>query len=340
MEKQTLQERYTVKRSQIKESLLKAERKLKERDALIESLILEEFDENMMQQANQIVKGLLSLDFGNAGLNSFASARDAAVKDVDKVRAGKSNRGVIRRIISMFKDQKENPLVDVLAFCNALYEFFRQYRSYIESHKGTAENPDELSVQELLTGLSAEDVTATQAAAAAGANTETQQNLKTLQQIIIKGLKPKGILAQVGKTWTSKYFKNNFKQLAQEIMNANVGELDKIATDVEGALKNSQAVGQAAAGAQEVAGKETSQTTGTEKTKSTEVTGASAPAERSKETAETGAAPSATGSRPSKQRVEQAYNKIKGILDDNNFDIPEPQVKAIIQLLGAHGYLK
>lgn len=332
MAKETLNERYRRKQvAQLKE-------RMDSRDVLIEQLILEKFDKETARQATLVIKALNSLDFGAAGLKTLAAARDAAVQDANRALGGKSNQGVLRRIIGLFKDGGAgNPVVDSIAFANAVSNFFETFNEYLEGYKGKVQagggDADEMSVQQLVTGVSPDQASVADAAAAAEG--DAKENLKLLQQVITKGLKPDGALAQVGKTWQKKYLKNNWGQLAQDIMQAKVGEVQKVGKESMAALKNSSAVGQAAAGAQQVATKATSGTTGTEKTGSTEQTSGTVPGEASKETAETGESTPGGGNVADKviQRLEKA--NISGQLD-----IPQGQVQALVQILAKLGHLK
>lgn len=291
-----------------------------------ERLLTEKFDQQEMKLAIEMVKRMKSIDFGT--LNVLKSARDEAVQDVVKVMGGNTGMGLVRRIASFFTGKEENPLVDFLAFAEALHNFFGQMNGFIGSLATGVEGADEKTVQELMTGAGEEtDIVA----AVKQASPDAKKRVQQLQTMIIKGLRPEGALQAIAKNWVSKYLKNNLKGLAQDIMKTKVGMIKKISESITQQLSNASDVGQAAVTASAVATKETQPSIGTEKAAGTEPTAASAPGVRTQRTATTGeASPAAVTS--------QIYQKLYRQLEDAAGS--ESRAKAVLKLLGDEGYLK
>lgn len=220
---------------------------VKKKAALIESrwdsadlLILEAFDKQQMTAAIDVVKRLKSINF--ASMDILSKARDAAVADVTKVLSGGKNTGVIRTIINLFKTQKENPLVDALAFADALKNFFDLFNKYIDAlNTGNDNNATLLAV---ITGNS-------QASDVNSLSNDEKKKLDDLQKVIIKGFKPTGAIAMVGKNWVDKYMHGSqgLKSLASSIIKMSVKDVEVITNSVIKALQNVDAVSDAAAGA-------------------------------------------------------------------------------------------
>lgn len=268
------------------------------------TLILEAFNQKQMNAAIDIVKKLKSFNFGN--LTALAKARDKAVNDVTKVLAGQKEQGVVRKIVALFKSEPENPLVDVLAFANALHNFFGQFEQYI-----TALGPKDESqtLGSVITGLDDKEL-------ASNINNDNlgddeKKQLANLQKLIINGLKPDGLLANVGKNWIDKYLggRAGLKQLAQDMLKVSVKDLKTISASVEAALKDIDAVGQAAAGAAQQ-----SASTSTPSTGSSATTGTSSPSS-SKSTKE----PDKSGP-TSSEDYKQAESIFSHIENDVNVD--------------------
>jgi hypothetical protein len=246
----TLKERYEAKRVQnLKERLKPIDRKITESIDNRDKLILEAFDKQQITGAIDIIKKLKAINFG--ALQSLASARDLAVGDVTKVIGGGGGGGILKKILSVFKNHDENPLVDALAFSSAMKHFFEQFSQFMTA-LDTNDN------QTLGMAISGSD--------------DPSKGQSQLQQVIVKGFKPDGALASAGKNWIDKYLKGKkgLQQLAKELVNVTIGDLNSISTSVVGGLKNADAVGQAAAGAAQQASVQSTSTTGAEQAKSTE----------------------------------------------------------------------
>lgn len=256
----TLKERYEIKQvNQLQERLESIDGLVSEivRDER-SRMIFEAFDKQQMAAAIDIVKKLRAINFG--GISSLSKARDVAVADVTKVLGGDKSQGLIRKIINLFKDQKENPLVDVLAFADALNNFFGQFTQYVSALGGK----DDQVLGSVVTGKEPNELT--NPGALSSLNPEEKKKLGALQNVIIKGFKPEGVLANIGKNWVDKYLKGKegLKQLANDMLKMKLKELNAISASVTNSLKNVEAVGQAAAGAAQQGSLGTTGSTGSE----------------------------------------------------------------------------
>lgn len=218
-------------------------------------LILEAFDKQTMAAAIDIIKKLKTIEF--SALNSLRSARDAAVADTTKVLSGSAEKGLIRKIVGLFKSDKENPLVDTLAFASALKNFFDQFVQYVSALGGVSDTGDasgkkkggDQTLGTIITGKNADELE--DVLSVGGLGGDEKKKLAEFQKVIVNGFKPEGALAKVGKNWIDKYMKGKkgLQQLANEMMKMTVHDLEAVAQSVSADLKNASAVGQAAAGA-------------------------------------------------------------------------------------------
>lgn len=292
--------------------------------------IYEAFDKQQMAAAIDVVKKLKSINFG--GLTALAQARDAAIADVTKVLSGSKSTGLIRRIVDLFSDSKENPLVDALAYSDALKNFFDQFTQYVIA-LGT-DLDDEATLGAIVTGKSAEDVEDLSSVNALEG--DAKKKLGDLQNVIIRGLKPSGTLAAVGKNWIDKYLKGKkgLKQLASDIVKMKLKDLKAISENVSSSMKNAEAVGQAAAGAAQQGTLGTTQSTGSEPTQQT---GASAGSKSSKPgTVAPGAQVPGTTNDNSSKLAQAVFNDIRSDFDD----VDEKTVMSVLQTLASNNKLK
>lgn len=327
MTKQTLRQRYN------KRHLNEVHRRLSLIDKnhqLFETLILEAVD---MDQAVSLIKKLKAIDFNE--LTTLSAARDAAVKDVNAAIGGRKDQGLIRKLAGLFKSEKENPLVDALGFMAALNKLFIDMAKFLDAHSVKTDNADELSVQELITGVKPEDfeqgITNT-------TSPESKQALNDLQNFIISDLKPSGALAKLGKSYVNKYMKNDIKGLARDLMKANVGNIKQIAKNVTSNLQNASAVAQQAAGA-DVATKKTKTTSGTQQGDVTQPTSGTKSGTESAETSATGEGTPAGG----KNSAKKAYDALLGAVKANQLEdqkLNPGLLKALITILHKQGHLK
>lgn len=328
----TLKEQYEAKQvRRLQERLGPIDRKVMSElkwDAR-DQLIFEAFDKQQMAAAVDIIKKLKAIDFG--ALTSLAQARDAAVNDVTKVLAGDKSQGLIRKIVGLFKSDKENPLVDVLAFSQALNNFFGQFSQYITALGG---GKDDQALGTIVTGKSPEELADLNAIKGLGG--EEKKKLGDLQKVILNGFKPEGALANLGKNWIDKYMKGKkgLQMLAQDMLKMSVKDLTNIGTNVTNSLKNADAVGQAAAGAAQQGAVASTGSTGAGATGSAEAgqgskgtkSGAVAPGAQ--------VAPGAAG--PGDDVAKKVYDDIKADFEGAD----EKTVMSILQTLAHNGKLK
>lgn len=288
-----------------------------------QTLVLEAFNKEQMAAAIDIVKKLKTLNFGN--LTTLAQARDAAVMDVTKSLAGIKDQGIIRKVVSLFKGEAENPLIDALAFADALHNFFSQFTQYIEA---LSSDDDSQTLSTLVTGKSQEELD--KLGSIQNIGPEEKKRLAELQKVIIQGLKPEGTLANVGKNWIDKYLKGKkgLKQLAQDMMKMSVKDLKSISDSVVSGLKNAETIGQAAANASQQASTGTAGSTGSEKTASGEATAG---------TKGTKSAAKASGQEKGASKAEEVYKEMEDYFDN----VVEPDIaKKVIDILIKKGKIK
>lgn len=308
----TLKEQYENKRvRRLKERLgqidrkVMVEMKLEARDRLI----LEAFDKQQMAAAIDIVKKLKAINFGK--LQVLAQARDAAVEDVTRTLGGNKSQGLVRKIIDLFKGSKENPLVDALAFSEALKNFFDQFTQYA-TELGTTSGSTNIKVplSQIITGKDNVDLAV--AGAIKGLDDASLKKLKDLQNVITTGFKPEGALAKIGRNWIDKYLKGRkgLQELARQIVGMSLQDLNVMAKSVSGSLQNVDAVGEAAAGASEQGAIGTTGTTGAD------AAGAAAPGTGSTGTKSPATAPGAqvAGGNVDAEKVKKARSKIVPLL--------------------------
>lgn len=331
----TLREQYEAKKvKSLQERLVPIDKKVisELRWSENDQLIYEAFDKNQMNQAIKTVKQLKTINFG--ALGSLAAGRDAAVNDVTSALAGSSSKGLIRKIVGLFKSGKENPLVDSLAFCDALNNFFGQFSQYVTALGGenqdqplatiiTGKNPDEL-----------DDLTSIQ-----GLGSDEKKKLKDMQNVILKGFKPNGTLGKLSKNWIDKYMKGKkgMQQLAKDLLKMTPKDLNVIGNSVAGALKNAEAVGQAAAGASQQA------TTGSNPSAGTKSANSTQPEQGTSHTKSGDAMPGAQippnvapKGNTNNLDVKQVTNHIKSAMEN----IGVPNVDVLVKMLSKLNVLK
>lgn len=326
----TLKEGYTSKKVQRLRARLQP---LDERviaEARVDRLIMEAFDKQQMTAAIDIVKKLKAINFG--GLTSLAQGRDAAVSDVTRVLSGSQDKGLIRKIVGLFKSDKENPLVDTLAFADALRNFFDQFTQYASA---LGSDDESQTLGQIVTGKSPDELA--DISAVQGLGGPEKQKLDQLQKVIINGLKPEGALAKLGKTWIDKYMKGRkgLQLLAKDMLKVSLKDLKAMATSVSSSLQNTAAVGQAAAGAAQQGAVRTTGSTGSGAAQagaaSTGSVGTKSPATAP------GAqvAPGAAGGGANK-----AFTDLKDAGVGKEHGVNDGALKAILAALEEKGYLK
>lgn len=263
----TLKEQYEAKQvKRLQERLRPIDRKVisELRWSPQDMLILEAFNQTQMKSAIDTVKKLKGIDFG--ALGSLAAGRDAALKDVTNALAGGSKQGLVRKIVNLFKSDKENPLVDALAFCSALDNFFGQFSQYVTALGGDKQDQP---LSTILTGKTPDEIDDLNAIQGLGG--DEKKNLKNMQNVIIKGFKPDGALARISKTWVDKYMggRKGLQALAKDLLKMTPKDLNAISHSVSESMKNVSAAGDAASGASQQGTTGTNGADGTEAAQST-----------------------------------------------------------------------
>jgi len=304
---------------------------LRKKEILFERTILEAFSKDLMKQATEIFKSLQSIKFSQAGLKSLAAARDSAVHDVDSVLSSKSDTGLIKKFISLFK-QSQNPLIDAFAFCDALKNFFEDFSTYIEAKKTGVDNPEDKTLKELIVG-------STDQTTISGI-TDDRLRSENLRDLIIKGFQPDGAMKKLSKNWQKKYIKSNFSEIAKDLMNANVGKIEEISKEIVEKLSNVSEIAKSLTGAQNTAAKQTFQTSGTEQTNVSQPTGSSNISDPSSSKATAGADDVVNKLSASKKQAVKTANELYASMEDKFGNIDSETVRKIIAVLAWHDNIK
>jgi len=304
----TLKEQYEIKKLQQRlrpiDQKLMIELSMSDNDMLI----FEAFNKQQMSDAIKIVKQLKAINFGP--LTTLSQARDAAVNDVTKALAGSKDQGIIRKIVNLFKGGKENPLVDALAFCDALNNFFGQFSQYVTA-LGSDKADQPLST--IVTGKDPEELADLTAVNSLGG--KEKGNLRNMQKVIVNGLKPNGAIGKLSKNWIDKYLKGKkgLQTLARDLLKMSPNDINKISETVTSNLKNAEAIGQAAAGASQQA------TVGSNPTTGSNASGASQPEQGSVSSKPGSTAPGAQippGTSKGAVDVDKVIARIKPAMED------------------------
>jgi len=111
----------------------------------------------------------------------FRTATKSAIAELQQIFSGKDrSKNLFDKIIGLFKKEKDNPLVDVIAFANMLFSFFTLMYKFLSAMGGD----DDQTVEEII-GINGKN---------------------TLTAIVQKGIKPQsGIIQKLGTNWTKKY---------------------------------------------------------------------------------------------------------------------------------------
>jgi len=257
----TLKEQFGKKNKVInlKEKLKPINRKLLSNPDMRSIMIYEAFDKLQMKAALDILKKLKGIDFG--AMTSLSQARDLAVRDVTKVLSGSKETGMIRRIVDLFKDDKENPLVDAMAFASALNNFFGVFAEYMDALPNAS---DEKTLGAIVTGKEEKDLSTSDIVG--GLDNDRKKKLSELQNLILTGFKPEGdMIAKLGKSWIDKYLKGKkgMQQVAKDLLKMTLKDLKSIANSVTSSFQNINSVADAVAGAASQGATGSSSTTGT-----------------------------------------------------------------------------
>jgi hypothetical protein len=304
--KQTLQTRYTMRKTQtLRENVKKADKRLiyENRQA---NLLLEAMDEQDLQKASAIIDKFRKMK--GKGIKSIDVAIDKAETQLNKYTGG----GPLTQAWTKLKGVLglDNPLVKFMTLANALEVGFRQLPTIIKNNIGelTAENQD-----------------------------------KTLASIITDPAKQKIVIDNMLKALSPKGFFSAFKKipfvdkqaLVQELMNVPIktiisvikqGNSGPSSNDIAADIKDTAMKGGTTTkGTQETQpGQPTTGTSGTSPTKNSGSTTPSTP----------------TGENPQRQVnvVDSIYKELSNVLVDAAGD--EKRAKAVLKVLADEGKLK
>lgn len=192
-----------------KEKLLNLDENTKER-------LNEEIDQKLLSIVIETVKKLQTINFGS--ITILDEARDSAVLDVTQIATAIDKPGFINKIASFFRNDK-SPVFDALAFGSAISNFFPMLSKYANAmaSKGGKEVDDSLTLAEL--------------------SGQSEELTNAVKNMITKGLKPSGVLANLGAGWNKKYIKQSPDELADQIMQAPISEIGQVAESVKNATK-------------------------------------------------------------------------------------------------------
>jgi hypothetical protein len=230
-------------------------------------LILEAFDKKQMALATDILKKLKALNF--QGLETLAKGRDAAISDVTAALSNSQETGLVRKIINMFSKEKENPLVDSIAYASAVQNFFEMFSQYTSAMSG---DDPEKSISELVTGKTKDELDDAGSVNALGA--EEKKKLKNIKSLIAKGFKPDGKLASISKNWVDKYIggQKGLDSIGNEILAMKVKDLKSVIASATESLKSVESVGQSLVAASTQSTTPTNAPTGSEQSTTTKST--------------------------------------------------------------------
>lgn len=284
----------------------------------------EGFNQAVLDDAIQLIKALKSIDFSKAGMQGLASARDTALSDIDEIISVESRQGFMKKLASLFK-QKKNPLIDVLALCDAMKNFFTGMTKYLEARKTGVQNADEKVVKNLVIDPNA--------SRSIKSMTDDRKQIQNLQNLIINGLKPEPYLKKVAtNAWQQRYLKNGYSEIAKDIMNAKVSDVETVAKTVIEAFKDVSAIARLAIDSQTTAPKSTKGSTGSEQTSTTQLSTDSAKSSGSEQTG--------LGGSDAKKVAVGIANDVYSSLPSKFGDIPAETVKKIIAVLAYNDMIK
>lgn len=187
-------------------------------------LVTEALDKEQVSAAISAIKTLRKIDFGQ--LTTMATARTKVVEAA--VKAIGEQKGLMDKIKGFFKRGGDNPIVDSLAFVSSATVFFGDLSGFI----GAVGDDDDQTVMQAITPSGGTEASFIE-------SQKKSKPAKDLYRIVAKGFEPEGELQVAGKGWVDRYLggKKGMTQLATEILKMKVGDLKKLASNIEAALK-------------------------------------------------------------------------------------------------------
>jgi len=196
-------------------SVIKRHRILNERiqNRIMYELIIESFDKETSKQAIELIKRLNAIKWPTSDANTdpfslFKSATKSAISELQHALAGAGrNKNLFDKVVSLFKKEDDNPFVDVIAYANALYDFFTTLNQFVEAMHGN----DDKTLYNIL------------------------DNVSILEKLVTKGLSPNtsGVLSKLGTNWTKKYLRGlNVKEFSVGLSQMTKKQIRDIASQV------------------------------------------------------------------------------------------------------------
>lgn len=192
-------------------------------DRIVTQLITEVFDKAIADQAIELIKRLRAIRWptvsqgNNDPFSLFKTGTASAVAELQRAMAGEGReKNVFDKLVGLFKKDVDNPFTDVIAFANALYDFFTTMNKFVEAMGGE----DDSTVSDIVGG---------------------ETGLQPLQSIVTKGLSPNasGITAKLGTNWAKKYLGGlDVKQFVVGVSQMSKKQVRDVASQVMQQLSN------------------------------------------------------------------------------------------------------
>lgn len=230
MYKETLQERYTNARvTALQKKLTSLDENVnRQLDEHLSIVISEAFNRETATKAIALIKQLNSIPWPGE-LALFSNASKAAVAELQRVLAGQGRKkGVFNTLVNMFKRQDDNPFIDVIAYANAVHQFFSVMQEYVEA----AKEGNEVTLGNVFKG-----------------------NDDAFKKIVQKGLKPEGLIANLGTNWMKKFMKDDpdLSRLMAGLSKLPLQKLESLAKHVTQKLNDIDDISNAVAAADQAA---------------------------------------------------------------------------------------
>jgi len=192
------------------------------RNANTTLLLREVFDQITANEAIALIKRLNAIKWPThspTGITDpfilFRTATKSAIAELQQVFSGQNrSKNLFDKVIGLFKKEKDNPLVDVIAFANMLFSFFTLMYKFLSAMGGD----DDQTVEEIV-----------------GINGKS-----TLTAIVQKGIKPQGgIIQKLGTNWTKKYLQGfNVNDFVTGVSKMSKGDVWNVCQQVMQQLSN------------------------------------------------------------------------------------------------------
>lgn len=186
-------------------------------------IILENFDQATADKTLKLMKQLNAIKWPNE-LPSFKYATKKAIAELKSILSGAGRgKNLFDKIVGLFKSEKENPVVDVVAYISAISSFFNVMGKLTDALEGS--NQENATVGQII------------------GNDETISiNDQQFNNIIKKGLKPEGSMANIKTNWLQKYMGNDTDAVAHEISNMSPKALKDFSLSLQNSLAGTKEI--------------------------------------------------------------------------------------------------